>query len=175
MNMLVDITEIKMTQQALKMIEDKKNDLSQSNTSLREINEELEQFAYITSHDLKEPVRKIHVFSERLKESNGMLDERSKTYIDKIIYATDRMGLLIDEVLNYSRLGQHASEFVKTDLNTVFKTVLEDLDLRIEQKNATIECMVLPVAEVIPIQITQLFYNIISNSLKFCSETACPK
>ena len=170
LNMLLDVTEQKLTQSALQLTEEKKNDLFESNSSLRHINQELEQFAYIASHDLQEPVRKIHVYSDRLRERNQGLDEQSKIYIDKIINATHRMQLLIDEVLNYSRLSHHSNQFVNTDLNNIYQDVLEDLELRIEQKNATVECSGLPVAEVIPLQLSQLFYNLIGNSLKYTLE-----
>ena len=175
LNMLVDITEIRRTQTALKSTEEQKKDLAQNKHRLEKINDELEQFAYITSHDLKEPVRKIQMFSERLKESSGMLDDHSKRYIEKIMATTDRMNRLIDAVLNYSHVVHQPPHFELTDLNTILKIVLEDLELRIEQAKANICSTELPEAEVIPMQISQLFYNVIVNALKFTDPERAPE
>jgi PAS domain S-box-containing protein len=168
LNTLTDVTEHRHIQLALKVAEEKKNYLTESNISLQHENKSLEQFAYIASHDLQEPVRKIHVYSDRLKKINSqVLDETSIGYIDKIMLASKRMNSLINEVLNYSKLTSQGDRFLKTDLNEIFKTVIEDLELRIEEKQATIKCSVLPVAEIIPAQLTQLFFNLIDNSLKY--------
>ena len=175
MNMLVDITIQKRTELSLKLIEENESALKQSNSSLKHINKELEQFAYITSHDLQEPVRKIQVFCERLKEKNkDLLDEISGGYLDKITLATGRMRSLINDILNFSRIANQPNLFVKTNLYGIYKSVLEDLELHIEQKNALISCSGLPDAEVIPFQMTQLFYNIIGNSLKYSMNEQVP-
>jgi light-regulated signal transduction histidine kinase (bacteriophytochrome) len=175
MNLLIDITELKQTQAALKQTEEKKNNLRKSNNNLQHINKDLEQFAYITSHDLQEPVRKILVYAERVRDRNKQtLDVTSNQFLDKISLAAGRMKSLISEVLNYSRLSYSNDQFIKTDLNTLFKNVLDDLELRIEQKHAVIRKDDLPAAEVIPAQITQLFYNIMSNSLKYSHENQPP-
>jgi len=175
MNMLVDITMQKNTEHTLRLSEKKEDELKESNSSLLHINRELEQFAYITSHDLQEPVRKIQVFSERLKERNkNLLDGVSTGYLDKIVLATSRMRTLINDVLSFSRITNQSKLFVKTDLHNIYKSVLLDLELRIEQKNALVSCSELPDADVIPLQMTQLFYNIIGNSLKYSMNEQVP-
>jgi PAS domain S-box-containing protein len=174
-NMLVDITAQKESEIALKNITEKENDLRQSNSALMQINRELEQFAYITSHDLQEPVRKIQVLSERLRERNKMLlDEISFDYVDKIKLAANRMQTLINDVLSFSRMANQSNLFAKTNLHDIYKSVLEDFELRIEQKNAVVSCSELPDAEVIPLQMRQLFYNIIGNSLKYTMNGQTP-
>jgi PAS domain S-box-containing protein len=175
MNMLVDVTLQKRTEASLKLLKENENALRQTNSSLQDINKELEQFAYITSHDLQEPVRKIQIYGERLKKNNeAHMDEVSTGYLDKILLATGRMRGLINDVLNFSRIANQPNLFVKTNLNSIYKSVLDDLELRIEQKKALISCSALPEAEVIPFQMTQLFYNIIGNSLKFTVNEQVP-
>ena len=168
MNMLIDITEQKNTELNLKFTQEKELDLKQTNSLLLQINRELEQYAYITSHDLQEPLRKIQIFTERLREQNTKVeDDFSTRYLDKITLAANRMQSLINDVLSFSRIAHHSNFFVKTNLNDIYNSVLDDLELRIEEKNAIVNCEELPEAQVIPLQITQLFYNILMNSLKF--------
>lgn len=129
-------------------------------------NSELEQFAYVASHDLQEPLRKIRTFSELLQKS---LQKGTpvNNYFDKIQSSAERMAQLINDVLNYSRLSNTEGQFVTTDLNTILKQVKVDFDLLIEQKQAVIKDNCLPVVKGIPLQLEQLFINLIGNSLKF--------
>ncbi|HYG15435.1 MAG TPA: PAS domain S-box protein, partial [Bacteroidia bacterium] len=140
--------------------------LKQTNEELLRTNQELEQFAYIASHDLQEPLRKIRIFSELLKENVASTELVGK-YVDKIAASAGRMTLLIKDVLDYSRLSKTGENFVETDLNAVFENVKTDFDLLIEQKNARINYNGLPVVRGIPLQLHQLFTNLVSNSLKF--------
>lgn len=129
-------------------------------------NSELEQFAYVASHDLQEPLRKIRTFSELLQKSlqkGAPVDN----YFDKIQSSAERMAQLINDVLNYSRLSNTEDQFVATDLNVVLQQVKVDFDLLIEQKQAVIKDNCLPVVKGIPLQLQQLFINLIGNSLKF--------
>ena len=130
-------------------------------------NSELEQFAYIASHDLQEPLRKIRTFSELLQKS---LQKGApvNNYFDKIQSSAERMTQLIKDVLDYSRLSNTEEKFVPIDLNNILQQVKGDFDLLIEQKQATIKSNTLPVVKGIPLQLQQLFTNLLGNSLKFC-------
>ncbi|MES2680955.1 MAG: PAS domain S-box protein [Bacteroidota bacterium] len=163
----VDIQEQKFAKKELEnMVEERTADLLELNDQLIKTNHELEQFAYVSSHDLQEPLRKIQTFAEMLS-SSITTDEKSQQYLDKINSSAKRMSNLIKDLLNYSRLSKTDEQFVKTDLNEVLKHIKNDFELLIQQKNADIQNTNLPVINAIPIQINQLFYNLISNSLKF--------
>lgn len=129
-------------------------------------NSELEQFAYIASHDLQEPLRKIRTFSELLQK--GLQKGTPvNNYFEKIQSSAARMTQLINDVLDYSRLSGRDVQFVSTDLNAILQQVKTDFDLLIEQKQAIIRNNLLPPVKGIPLQIQQLFTNLIGNSLKF--------
>jgi PAS domain S-box-containing protein len=136
--------------------------------SLRRTNAELSQFAYITSHDLQEPARKISTFIELLGRSLGEnIDQRAKIYLQKIDGSATRMLTLIRDVLRFSQLSNYSHEFAKVDLNNVLQQVKNDFELLIEEKQCLVESNVLPVIEAIPVQMSQLFSNLVSNALKF--------
>ncbi|WP_018342582.1 PAS domain-containing sensor histidine kinase [Cytophaga aurantiaca] len=143
-------------------LEEKVNELNKSN-------HDLEQFAYIASHDLQEPLRKIQSFTELL-ELNFTDKERSKKYLEKIDYASSRMSSLIKDVLNYSRLSQSGNSFGETDLQKILEHVKSDVELIVEKKEASIKSDKLPVINGINQQLYQLFYNLINNALKFSTE-----
>ncbi|GAB3330918.1 hypothetical protein GCM10027299_36280 [Larkinella ripae] len=141
-------------------------ELQNTNKELVRTNHELEQFAYIASHDLQEPLRKIQTFTELLQES--MQDPETATVLfQKISSSAQRMSALIRDVLNYSRLSRTDDEFIETDLNQILETIKTDFELLIEEKGATIKQDTLPVIKAIPLQLNQLFSNLIGNSLKF--------
>lgn len=136
--------------------------------SLRRTNAELSQFAYITSHDLQEPARKISTFIEMLSNVLGDdIDPRAKNYLNKIDLSSKRMLTLIRDVLAFSQLSTSSYEFQEVDLNTILDEIKNDFELLIDQKNCVIESDELPVVESIPLQMGQLFSNLISNALKF--------
>ncbi|MGI8636741.1 MAG: PAS domain-containing sensor histidine kinase, partial [Segetibacter sp.] len=149
----------------------KKNELELENKrkQLEKSNQELEQYAWLTSHDLKEPLRKILTFSDALmkKDDGNFITQQSDNYIKKIHASAGRMKSLIEAVLSYSNVVSEQDLFVHTNLNDVINGVIEDLEISITIKKATIERENLPVVEAIPVQMTQLFQNIISNSLKY--------
>jgi signal transduction histidine kinase/CHASE3 domain sensor protein len=152
-----DISEIKKFQE----------DLKTNITELERSNEELEQYAYVASHDLQEPLRKIRSFGSYLLETQAeRLDERGRKQLEKIMNASERMSVLIKDILSFSSLKRQQS-FERTDLNETISQVLLDLDLLITQKGAIIEPQRLPVIEAIPLQMHQLFYNLLNNALKF--------
>ena len=143
-------------------------ELQQKISELERTNEELEQFAYVSSHDLQEPLRKIEMFTTLTEQRYGAeLTEEAAQYLHKIQQSSQRMRHLITDLLNYSRVTSEKEPFVKTDLNEVMKNVVTDFELKIEEKKAGLVVDPLPVIEAVPLQMNQLFQNLLSNSLKF--------
>lgn len=159
-----------------KQINERTQSLKELNTELQHSNRNLEQFAFIASHDLQEPLRKIKTFSSMLFDNyvKTMPGEAQKL-IEKIHASSDRMSSLIRDVLNFSRINNKENAFAKTDINVILNNVIEDLGLVITEKQAVIKTDRLPTVEVIPLQINQLFYNMLSNSLKFCKKDENPR
>jgi signal transduction histidine kinase len=150
-------------------------ELSMLNISLQRSNEDLQQFAHVASHDLKEPVRKIRTFGSRLQDEYGdMLPERARLFLDKIHNATERMFSMIDGVLAYSMLNAAEQPIEKIDLNETLKNIESDLEIFIQQKKAIIKKTRLPIIEGAPVLIHQLFYNLLNNSLKFSQKDVPP-
>lgn len=149
--------------------------LEQSNMRLLQSNEELAQFAYIASHDLQEPLRKIITFSNLLETSLGENKTAStQNYMDKIMHSSIRMRNLINDVLNYSRLDKSDDQFVEVNLNEILEHIILDYDLLIEQKNAEIYIENLPILKANAVQMAQLFRNLIGNALKFIQKDKIP-
>ncbi len=171
----------KFTEELEIKVKERTSDLEKKNLQLLNINEELhqtnlqlDQFTHIASHDLQEPLRKIITFSSRLQENHKIgLSPEVKIYLNKIESSSMRMTALIKDLLNYSRLLQHEKLFAATDLNVTLKNILLDFEMSVEEKKATIKSNVLPVIDAIPLQMNQLFYNLISNAIKF-SKTEVP-
>ncbi|MDP9041842.1 MAG: PAS domain S-box protein [Bacteroidota bacterium] len=129
-------------------------------------NRELERFAYIASHDLQEPLRKIRIFIDIIRTDINDKELIGK-FFDKISASAERMSDLIRSILNYSRLGKEDEAMVYIDLNILLKTVLDDFEVTIQEKTATISSEVLPPIRGITLQINQVFSNLIGNALKF--------
>lgn len=143
--------------------------LEEQNRTLEANNQELVAFNYVASHDLQEPLRKIETFITRLKEKDGTnLTESGKMFLEKMHSSAGRMRTLIDDLLLFSRTTRAEKVFESTDLDSVMHHAQEELQQMIEEKKAVISFVKLPVLEVIPFQIQQLFINILSNSLKYC-------
>ncbi|MGZ5254353.1 MAG: sensor histidine kinase, partial [Flavitalea sp.] len=135
---------------------------------LNRSNEDLQQFAHVASHDLKEPLRKIRTFSNRLEAEFGkMMPEKGRTYIEKIQASSERMSNMIDGILNYSVMNATEQNEERIDLGFILDGIISDLELLILQKEAKITYNNLPRIKGSPTLIYQLFYNLISNSLKF--------
>lgn len=152
-----------------KQFSEKLEQTVQSRTEeLQRSNDDLLQFAHVTSHDLKEPVRKVKTFGLRLQDDFGdQLPEKGRNYLNKIMNATDRMFTMIEGVLAYSSISATTTFITAVDLNEVIRNIQTDLEVLIQQKNGTIRSRKLPVIEGTPVLLYQLFYNIILNSLKF--------
>lgn len=153
-----DVTQAKETQLHQEQLVDE----------LRRSNANLEEFAHAASHDLKEPVRKVHFFTDRLKSTlAGRLDATETQLLERIETATDRMRLLIDDLLEYSHLNQHSREMEPINLNKKLQLVLTDLEILIQEKEAAISVGELPTVIGFRRQLQQLFQNLISNALKY--------
>jgi len=153
-----DVTELKKSEVEL-MLKSK---------HLEATNAELQKFAYVASHDLQEPLRKIITFSFLLeKETEGNLSEKSKSYLSKMVNASQRMQVLINDILDFSQISAEVGTFGRVSLNRVVEQVRTDLEILIGETGAKIEVDNLPEIEGIESQMGQLFQNLISNSLKF--------
>lgn len=138
------------------------------NASLQRSNEDLQHFAHVASHDLKEPLRKIKLFSDQLlHRTAAQLAEPSRELLHKIIHAANRMSVMVDGILHYSIIGGNASELELINLNDLLQQVQVDQELRISQQQASITLHNLPQLEGHPILLQQLFDNLVGNALKF--------
>jgi PAS domain S-box-containing protein len=153
-----DITERKRVEEAI----------AQKAAELARSNAELEQFAFVASHDLQEPLRKIQAFGDRLKgKFGGAVVPEAQEYLERMQSAAARMRTLINDLLSFSRVIRRTEPFVSVDLGVVTKGVLGDLEVRIEKSGAKIQVGELTVIEADPMQMHQLLLNLLSNALKF--------
>jgi two-component system CheB/CheR fusion protein len=159
-----DLTEKKDTEDRLR----------QANQELESSNTELQQYAFVASHDLKEPLRKIHMFGNMLKERyNDNMEEKAMDYLNRIINSSSRMTSLINDLLKFSRLSQ-VNYFEQVNLNVIIKEILSDLEILIQEKNAIVTVSRLPVIEAVPGQLRQVFQNLLSNAFKFSRKDIQP-
>jgi light-regulated signal transduction histidine kinase (bacteriophytochrome) len=150
--------------------------LVQKNAELENLNSDLSSFAFVASHDLSEPLRKIRTFASLLVErESSSLTPRGKELIDKINTSAERMKLLIEEILAYSHTQQVPARMETVDLNDILGHVKSDLYSLILEKNAAIDYKDLPFILCYPLQISRLFQNILSNSIKFCPPDRVPR
>lgn len=161
----VDITEIKIYEKELRH---KIEELNRSN-------QDLEQFAYIASHDLQEPLRKIMAFGERLSSKySEHLSTDGQFYISRMMDAANRMKILMENLLSYSRVSIKAEPVELVDLGVIIESVLSDLEMKIQDVDAQITLKSMPTINALPTQMHQLFQNLISNSLKFVKQNEKP-
>lgn len=160
-----DITDLRTYQLGL---EAKIQELNRSN-------KELEEFAYIASHDLQEPLRKFNTFGERLQmKYSDVLDKDGNFYLGRMMAAAQVMRDLIDNLLEYSRISGMNHEFVKVPLQQAVDNVINNLELQVEEAGAIIKVGDLPAIDAIPSQMEQLFNNLISNAVKFSNNQEHP-
>lgn len=168
MAVATDVTpQVLARRQIEEIVHERTYELAEANARLEVSNAELKQFAYIASHDLQEPLRKISMFSQRLEGALGALDGEARAYMDRISSSVSRMSNLIRDILGYSQLSRENERFVATDLEQTLAETLPDFDLILEETKGRIEHSPLPQIEAIPLQMLQLFHNLISNSLKY--------
>ncbi len=140
----------------------------QQRQELARSNAELQDFAYVASHDLQEPLGKIQAFGDRLKATDGtLLSELGRDYLDRMQNAARRMQALINDLLTLSRITTQGRPFMPTDLRHILQEVLSDLEVRLRETSAQVEVGELPVVEADPVQMRQLLQNLLSNALKF--------
>ncbi|MBF4487343.1 MULTISPECIES: PAS domain S-box protein [unclassified Flavobacterium] len=163
-------TEKAFTQELEKQVTARTKELEQKNVELEQMNKELQSFAYISSHDLQEPLRKIQTFATQIieKESENLSDS-GKDKFQRMQNAAQRMQTLINDLLSYSRTNIQERKFEKINLSKIIDEVKEDLKEELEQKGAIIEIDNTCEASIIPFQFRQLLYNLASNSLKFAN------
>jgi PAS domain S-box-containing protein len=149
--------------------------LEEKNQALSRTNDELASFAYVASHDLQEPLRKMQIFSTRILEKAGdSLSPDVADYFRRIMDGAKRMQNLIKALLQYSRLNSSDVNFVPTDLNALVEEVKNSIIETIEENRATVVISALPQAKVVPHQMSQVFSNILLNSIKYKREGADP-
>ena len=142
--------------------------LRESNRKFEELNKDLQDFAFVASHDLQEPLRKVQTFGDILaKKCENSLDEASRDYVKRMQSAAARMKKLLDSLLLYSRVTTKAAQAKPTDLEQCVREALSDLEIMIEEKNARVEVGDLPTVMADPVQMVQLFQNLIGNALKY--------
>jgi two-component system CheB/CheR fusion protein len=178
-----DVTEAKklqedqatFMQELEKKVKERTAELKESNVSLKHSNENLKQFATIASHDLQEPLRKIRTFANLLNQRHTKdIDAEAKLLMSKISLSAERMSVLIEDVLNFSKVLDSKSIFETVNLNHILENVIVEFDLLIHQKNAVVNFDRLPVLRAIPLQMKQLFSNLLSNALKFSKPAGFP-
>lgn len=169
-----DIQEHKMAHQELEShVAARTRELLDANTHLLYLNAELEQFAYVSHHDLREPIRKILIFAQMIKSDGAYsLTSTNQDWLDKVIATAQRMNVALSDILNYVTLDRR-DEFTVVNLNEVLLDIRQELELPLLEKQGRIEAETLPTLRAIPHLMHQMFYNLISNALKF-SKPDCP-
>jgi signal transduction histidine kinase len=159
-----EVAEKKNSEEKIKQLNRK---LLENIANLESANKDLERFAFMASHDLQEPLRKIRMFSDRLLTKSTNIAEDDVKIVNRIQQAAERMQVLIVDILSFSKVSNDKSSFVESDLNVVIKDVLTDLEDEINANNATVSIQQLPSLHVRPTLMRPLFQNLISNALKY--------
>ncbi|GAA0551520.1 sensor histidine kinase [Chitinophaga japonensis] len=171
-----DITDIRRAEEALQRSREQlEAQVKERTQALHRSNEDLQQFAHVASHDMKEPVRKVLVFANLVKEEcQQQLSGKGMRYLDKVLDSARRIYALVDGILSFSSFQAIAPPSGRVDLNDIIRDIESDLEMLIRRKQATIRYEGLPVIDGFPLLISQLFSNLVSNALKFTRETPSP-
>lgn len=168
----MEIKERKASEEKVKHLN---RQLLENIASLEQANKELDRFAFMASHDLQEPLRKIRMFSDRLSlRYNDVMDDDGRTNIQRIHKAAERMQNLITDILTFSKISVDNPAFVDCDMNGLIKEVILDLDEEVKAKNAKVVMEPLPTLSVNPSLIKPLFHNLIGNALKYAKKNTVP-
>jgi signal transduction histidine kinase len=168
----MEIKERKASEEKVKHLN---RQLLENIASLEQANKDLDRFAFMASHDLQEPLRKIRMFSDRLAlKYNEMMDEDGRTNIQRIHKAAERMQNLITDILTFSKISVDTPSFINCDMNALIDEVLVDLDEEIKAKSGRVVVEKLPTLSVNPSLIKPLFHNLIGNALKYCKKDINP-
>lgn len=158
-----------------KQVWERTSELKQKNLDLEKMNKELQSFAYISSHDLQEPLRKIQTFASQIQENESQnLSEFVKDKFHRMQNAAKRMQTLIEDLLAYSRTNNDDKKFEWVSLQNIMNTVQENLREELENKKAILETGLMCSMKIIPFQFHQLLYNLVNNSLKFSGQNKTP-
>lgn len=170
----LSVDEQKMVNQQLLL---DNNQLTAKNLELQKSINQLDSFSSIASHDLKEPLRKIMLFSNLVVEAEkDTISETSSKYLERIVVSANRLQQLIEDLIDYSRIGNEKIKFVKTDLAKPIKKAIAELKDVIEEKKAVVEVgEFMPSLPILASQMTQLFVNIIGNAIKYSKKDEIPK
>ncbi|BAV06097.1 PAS domain S-box-containing protein [Filimonas lacunae] len=148
-------------------------ELNEANLLLNRSNKELEQYAFVASHDLQEPLRKIRLYAGMMHNNSNVPDD-AKTMLGKIMHSGERMSILIRDLLEFSRLLRNERTLGVVDLNTILLNILSDFEMIIQEKQAVVTYNDLPAVEAEPLQMNQLIFNLVGNALKFTRKEASP-
>jgi signal transduction histidine kinase len=168
----VSDTDVAFYYQDITQLKQYESNLTSKIGELEIVNKDLEQFAHATSHDLREPFRKINVMADLI--SKAPKHPNYPKYLNSILKAAQKGSLLVEQILNYSKVQFDKGELERIDLNRVVERVIDDLDLVIVEKGALVEYAGLPKITANGVQMTQLFYNLVNNALKFSSQDRTP-
>lgn len=167
-----EIEERKATEDKIRLLNQQ---LLENNLQLKSTIEELDRFAYVASHDLQEPLRKILVFSDKIQTKyKDLVDEEVYKNLEKIVRASVRMQSLINDLLRFSRQTTSTDDFTTVTLNELLKDVIADMEIDIEKSAAKLEIGQLPKVWAVPSQMRQLFQNLIANAIKFRKKDSIP-
>lgn len=155
-------------------VEERTKELSIFSDELSRSNRELEDFAFVASHDLQEPLRKIMAFGGRLESQADNLSDKQRDFLQRMCSAASRMSVLISDLLEFSRISTRGKSFQSVDLNLVVQNCIEDLNVLIEETNVSINVESLPQVTADPTQMRQLLFNLVANAIKFSQNESEP-
>ncbi|MBT1702894.1 chemotaxis protein CheB [Chryseosolibacter indicus] len=172
----IDVHEQKQSHDVLEQkVTERTEELLKMNEALEVSNSDLQQFASVASHDLQEPLRKILLYTNLIKDRYTSELGSGANYLTKILHSSTRMKSIINNVLNYSKLSAENNKYEATDMNQLISEIIEDLEVAIQEKQAHIQVDDFPLIDVIPGQIRQVFQNMIGNALKFSKPDGIPE